>query len=226
MMKRLICVAALGAAAALAQAADVALETELGEIEAPMVIAVPADAAAEGGDAPDEPSGGKYVWAPGAPADGGGGEGWVTFEFNISEAGEYAIWGRIVAWDGNSDSFWVKIDGVDPDENPQESNNAHFRWAMNPKGTVWAWDRVNQWLDSGTFDRVWELPAGKQTLTIYSRENAAMLDCVFITDNLSGAAGDVPLRTPNADDVALQTGQTADVEPQGKLASFWAELKR
>ncbi len=224
-MKRLICVAVLGAAAALAQAADVALEAELGEIEAPMVIAVPADVVPEGGEAPDEPSGGKFVWAPGPPATGGGDAGFIALEFNISAAGQYAVWGRIVAWDGNSDSFWVKIDGADPDENPQESKNTHFRWSVNPKGTVWAWDRVNQWLDGGTFERVWELSAGKQLMMIYSRETAAMLDCVFITDNLSETADDVPLRTPNPDDVALQTGQTTNVEPQGKLASFWAELK-
>lgn len=225
-MKRLICVAALGAAAVLAQAADVALEAELGAIEAPMVVAVPSDAAAEGGPEPDEPSRGKFVWVAGPPASGGNDHvGWVSFDFSVEKAGDYAIWGRIVAWDGNSDSFWVKIEGADPDEQPQESQNTHFRWSTS-KNNNWHWDRVNQWLDGGTFARAWELTAGDHTLIIYSRESAAMLDTVFITDNLSEEEADVPLRAPTDEDVAIQTGQPTNVEPQGKLAAVWAELKR
>ena len=89
---------------------EIALEAELADvIQAPMVIA------------DDEPntSDGEYIWAPGAPATGGGGTGWAEFIINLPEDGEYALWGHVIAWDGNSDSFWVTWKPADPDEDPQ-----------------------------------------------------------------------------------------------------------
>ena len=84
---------------------EIALEAELADkIQAPMVIAVPADAEARGGPEPDEPSNGKFIWTPGAPVTGGGGSGFAEFTINIPEDGTYTIWGRAIAWDGNSDS--------------------------------------------------------------------------------------------------------------------------
>jgi len=206
----------------LAMAIEIATEAELAtKIEAPMVVAVPADAKAQGGPEPDAPSRGKFVWAPGKPLEGGAndGKGFVQFIIKIPKAGKYAIWGRVIAWDGNSDSFWVTWNPADPDEKPQVTANTKFRWSV-ASGNTWHWDRINQWLDGGTFDREWDLPAGTTTLTIWTREDATMLDCIFITDNLSPDEAVVKPRVPTDADLSMTA-----VNPADKLSITWGSIK-
>ncbi|RKU14802.1 hypothetical protein C6501_07480 [Candidatus Poribacteria bacterium] len=188
---------------------DRAIEAEMADtIEAPMVIA-------EDGEA----SGGKFIWMPGEPATGGGGEGWAEFVIDIPAAGTYALWGKVIAWDGNSDSFWVTWQPADPDENPQDTNNNHFRWAV-AGGEAWHWDRINHWLDNNDrLDREWDFnKAGETVLRIGVREDAAMLDVIFITDNLSADEAEVSLRDPGPEDAT-------PVEPREKLTTTWGKLK-
>ena len=201
-----------------ARAVEIAIEAEdADEIVAPMVVATPADAEAQGGPKPDEPSGGKFIWMPGPPATGGGDEGYARFVVDIPKAGTYAIWGRVIAWDGNSDSFWVTVVPPDPeDQNPQQTKDTHYRWAV-AQGNTWHWDKVNQWLDGGTFERKWDLPKGQVTITIWVREDATMLDCLYITDNLSDDEAEVNPKLPSE--------LAAPVEPEGKLPLTWAEIK-
>jgi hypothetical protein len=216
-------------AAMTVNAADVeiALEAELAnKIQAPMAIGVPSDAKDNGGPEPDEPSNGEFVWAPGAPVAGGGGSGFVQFIIDIPESGVYAAWGRVVAWDGNSDSFWATWEPADPTENPQQTQNFDFRWAT-AQGPGWHWDRINQWLDAGTFDREWELDEGETKLTIWSREDATMLDCLFITDNLVADSGAAGVREPTDEDRELQKegGVKQAVDAAGKLSTAWGRIK-
>lgn len=210
-------------------AVEIALEAELAqEIVAPMTVAVPKDVE-QWGPKPNEPSNGQFIWAPGAPAAGGAndGKGMARFIVNIPAAGEYALWGRVIAWDGNSDSFWVVVRPADPEENPQQTNNVQFRWAT-AQGPAWHWDRINQWLDGGTFDRKWKLPKGEVEVRIMTREDATMLDCLFITDNLSPDEGVVSPRLPTKQDIERQKsgGGGRPVAPRGKLTTFWASLRR
>lgn len=186
---------------------DRAIEAELADtIEEPMIVADDAKA-----------SGGKFVWAPGEPATGGGGEGGLELVIILPEAGTYALWGKVIAWDGNSDSFWVNWLPADADENPQDTNNTEFRWSV-AGGNDWHWDRINHWLDGGTFEREWELPAGETTLRIGVREDATMLDVIFITDNLSSDEAEVSPRDPGPEDVT-------PVEPKEKLTTTWGRIK-
>jgi hypothetical protein len=204
----------------LCMAVEIATEAELAEvIEEPMVIATPAEAVAQGGPEPVDPSRGQFVWSPGPPVTGGGGSGFIQFSINIPQAGVYAIWGRVAAWDGNSDSFWVTWQPADPDENPQETENTEYRWGV-AQSNEWQWDRINHWLNGGTFDREWDLPAGPTTLTIWSREDATMLDCIFITDNLSDQEADVSPRVPTDADL-----QVTAVNPAQKLAVTWGSIR-
>jgi hypothetical protein len=204
----------------LCVAVEIATEAEMANvIEEPMVVGVPADGAAQGGPEPDEPSRGQFVWMPGPPVTGGGGEGSMQFTINIPQAGKYAIWGRVIAWDGNSDSLWVNWLPADPDENPQETDNTEFRWGV-AQGNTWHWDRINHWLNAGTFEREWDLPAGETTLIIRTREDATMLDSIFITDNLSEDEAEVAPRVPSDADL-----QTAAVNPAHKLAVTWSSIK-
>ena len=107
-----------------------AIEAEAADtIEAPMIVADD-----------DTASGGQFIWMEGAAATGGGGEGWAEYKFHISEPGTYALWGKVLAWDGNSDSFWVTWQPADPDEDAQATQNTEFAgvWhkATNGTGTV------------------------------------------------------------------------------------------
>ena len=204
----------------LCSAVEIAMEAELANvIQEPMVIGVPADAVAQTGPEPDAPSRGEFVWQPGPPVTGGGGEGFVQFVINIPQAGKYAIWGRCISWDGNSDSLWVTWEPADPAENPQETQNTEFRWSTG-SGNTWYWRRVNAWLNGGTIQREWDVPAGETTLTFWSREDATMLDCIFITDNLSEDEAEVAPRVPTDADL-----QAAAVKPTSKLAVTWGSIR-
>ncbi|MBD3181731.1 hypothetical protein GF312_05525 [Candidatus Poribacteria bacterium] len=207
-----------------AEDVEIALEAELAsKIQKPMVIALPIDAKDAGGVETDEPSGGKYVWAPGPPVTGGGGSGFMEFKVDIPQDDTYAIWGRVIAWDGNSDSFWVTWMPADPEENPQQTDNVEFRWGVAGGGT-WHWDRINHWLDGGTFDREWELEKGESILKIWTREDATMLDCLFITNNLAANEGGANVRLPEDDEREEQEGNIA-VEPLEKISTTWGSIK-
>ena len=186
-----------------------AIEAEMADvIEEPMVVA----------DDPDA-SGGQFVWVEGEPLTGGGGAGWVEYKLHISEPGTYALWGKVIAWDGNSDSFWVTWQPADPDEDAQVTQNTEFRWAV-AQSNEWSWDRINHWLDGGTFEREWVIEAGGETtLRIGVREDACMLDVIYITDNLSEDEAEVNPRDPIPED------SLTAVEPQDKLATMWGKLK-
>jgi len=204
----------------LCLAVELALEAELANvIEPPQVIAVPEDAAAFGPE-PDAPSRGAFVWTPGEPLVGGanGNAGFIRFEINMPAAGTYAVWARVVAWDGNSDSFYSTWEPADPGVNPQDPADNNYRWSIGG-GETWHWDRVEVWADDDSHtDREWTLPAGPTTLTIWTREDAAMLDCIFITDNLSSDEAEVSPRVPTDEDLAAVT-------PSGKLAVTWGSIR-
>ena len=196
---------------------EIALEAELAnEIVEPMIIADDED---ESKDA----SNGKFIWMKGAPATGGGGAGYAEFIINIPQPDTYALWGHVIAWDGNSDSFWVTWQPADPNEDPQKTQNTEFRWGV-AQGGFWHWDRINHWLDGGTFDREWKFKeAGETVLRIGVREDATMLDAIFVTNNLKANPGD--LRLPTDKDRKIQVEGLA-VDAKGKAATTWGALKR
>ena len=195
---------------------EIALEAELADvIQAPMVIAEEAGT-----------SDGKYVWMEGPKAAGGGNQGWVEFIIDIPKTGEYALWGHVFAWDGNSDSFWVTWQPSDPDEDPQVTNNFQYRWSIGTKNQ-WHWDRINHWLDEGTFDRVWEFDkTGETILRIGVREDATKLDAVFVTSNNSATdPGSANVRLPTAEDRERQI-EGLPVDVKGKMTTTWGLLKK
>ena len=198
---------------------EIALEAELAQkVEAPMKV--DDDAVGKGA------SNGKFIWMEGKPVTGGGGEGWAEFEINLTQKGEYAIWGRVLAWDDNSDSFWATWQPADPNEDAQATKNTKFRWAV-AGGAVWHWDRINAWLDGGKPEREWEFKQpGETTLRISVREDATMLDTLFITSNVKAKdPGAANVRLPTKKDREIQVKGQA-VDPADKVAITWATLKR
>lgn len=195
---------------------EIALEAELAdEIVEPMII-----------DEEKTASDGKFIWMEGAPATGGGDEGWAEFIINIPEPGKYALWGHVTAWDGNSDSFWVTWQPADPDENAQQTGNTEFRWGV-AQGGAWHWDRINHWLDGGTFEREWKFAkAGETVLRIAVREDATMLDALFVTSNVKATVEDAAnVRLPTDKDRKIQIEGLA-VDARGKAATTWGSLKK
>ena len=195
---------------------ELALEAELAnEMVEPMIIADDKLA-----------SDGKFIWMEGAPVAGGGGAGHADFIVNIPEPGKYALWGHVIAWDGNSDSFWVTWQPADPDENAQQTQNTEFRWGV-AQGAAWHWDRINHWLDGGTFDREWKFDKkGETFLRIGVREDATMLDAIFVTTNVKATAADqANVRLPTDRDRKIQIEGLA-VDAKGKAATTWGSLKR
>ena len=105
---------------------EIALEAELAQkIQAPIIV--------DDDDVGKDASDGKFIWMEGKPATGGGGKGWAEFSINLPESGKYALWGHVIAWDGNSDSFWVTWQPADPDEDAQATQNVQFRWGVQQK---------------------------------------------------------------------------------------------
>ena len=195
---------------------EIALEAELAnEIVEPMIITDDKNA-----------SDGKFIWMEGEPVAGGGGVGHADFIVNIPEPGKYALWGHVIAWDGNSDSFWVVWQPADPDENAQATQNTEFRWGV-AQGAAWHWDRINHWLDGGTFDREWKFDkAGETLLRIGVREDATMLDAIFVTTNLKATVADqANVRLPTDKDRKIQVEGLA-VDAKGKAATTWGSLKQ
>lgn len=196
---------------------EIALEAELADvIQEPMVIEE------------DEPntSNGKYIWAPGAPATGGGGTGWAEYIIILPEDGEYALWGHVIAWDGNSDSFWVTWQPADPNEDPQATNNTQYRWSVQG-GNAWHWDRINHWLNAGTHDRIWEFDdPGETVLRIGVREDATKLDAIFVTSNTNAVNSvQANVRLPTDEDRERQVEGLA-VDAKGKVTTTWGSLKK
>jgi len=192
-----------------------AIEAEMADaIEAPMVVADDADA-----------SGGQFIWMEGEPVAGGGGEGWAEYTLHIPAPGTYALWGKVIAWDGNSDSFWVTWQPADPDENAQQTKNTQYRWSIGTKN-LWHWDRINHWLNAGTFDREWKFDkAGETVLRIAVREDATKLDAIFVTSNENAVdSGAANVRLPTDEDRKRQVSGLA-VDAKAKVTTTWGSLK-
>jgi len=113
----------------------------------------------------DDPaaSGGKYLL--------GNGKGYAVFDIMIPEDGDYIIWGRVLAKDGGSDSFYVGVNVDDP-------NNA---WDTPHGG--WTWDRVSN--RGGDDPVIFEMSQGKNSITIKTREANTKLDKIFLTTSSS-----------------------------------------
>jgi len=145
------------------------LEAEEGYLEIPMESNSDGTASA-----------GEYIWVP----NGGGSGGKAEYTFEIPLAGDYVIWGRVLAPDGGDDSFFVSIDDGD-----------YSLWDTRQSST-WVWDKVRN--RGGPNPVVYYLEAGEHVLTIGQREDGTRIDRILITDDLGyvpeglGDGGTVP----------------------------------
>jgi len=117
----------------------------------------------------------------------------ATYTVNIVQPGEYVLWGRVKALNGQDDSFFVQID-----------NGVNNLWDLKT-GDFWQWDVVSDRkktapkrviLTKGTFlqrnavsirkkadPKRFILAKGPHTITIKLREDGTKLDKLLLTNN-------------------------------------------
>lgn len=115
-------------------------------------------------------SGEKYIYSPNGAGDHyTPGLIMATYTVNVAQAGEYVLWGRVIAANEKEDSFFVQID-----------NGFHNIWQVEI-GESWLWDVVN---NRGKIDPViFVLGEGRHTIKIILREDGARLDKMLLTNN-------------------------------------------
>ena len=144
-------------------------ETHWLEAEYPSSLVSPFRVAA-GGAA----SNGFYIWAPNsAPDQGSPGPVAATYHVTLTQPGEYVLWGRVRAPDGDDDSFFVQVD-----------NGADNLWDVT-NSSGWSWDRVshrgNGSIATPQINPVrFTLAAGTHTIRIKQREAGTRLDKLYL----------------------------------------------
>ena len=111
----------------------------------------------------DAASGGSYVAAP-------RGRGRLRIPVKVSEAGEYSLWGRVIAPDGKSNSFFVRITRGNETVVPRAA------WHVG-KTDSWRWRRVA--LEGDDSGGSFRLPQGKLMLELEGRESGTCIDSVM-----------------------------------------------
>jgi predicted lipoprotein with Yx(FWY)xxD motif len=98
--------------------------------------------------------------------------GLAAYEFEVTEAGNYVIWGKVAGFDGNSDSFFLQVD-----------DQAKGIWDIGSNK-----DGKPRWIKyvcrkdqaAKKRDGIVSLSAGKHKVEISSREARARLEALFI----------------------------------------------
>ena len=144
---------------------ELAFEAEdFDKIEHPMVVVKD-----------DKVSGGAYIKSPTGRA------GWAEYEIEIPDDLKYYMWGMVQEHDGVTDSFFITFNlldrGADDDINPNT-------WDMNGPANAWGWDKVRG-RGVGGDPRVFTLDKGKHKLRVWTRENEAWLDCIYMSTEMN-----------------------------------------
>jgi hypothetical protein len=142
---------------------EIWLEAEEGTLAPPMETARDANT-----------SNGEYILVPG----GGNGmdplpnRGYAEYSFEVFEAGDFVVWGRVKSEGFEDNSLWIAMD-----------NGEHVLWDIQPGGEdTWAWNLVSNRGISGPL--VYHLDAGTHILVIKNREQGTKLDKILITNDI------------------------------------------
>lgn len=133
-------------------------EAEDGAITYPMQIKSDANA-----------SGGKYITVPQEYSDDSKAKG--VYNFTVTYAGSYVVWGRVRSTGDTHDSFKIIMD-----------NQPEIVWHISGKWN-WAWDQV--YILNGDDPVQFNLSAGAHTLTVNNREWGSQIDKLIITNDLT-----------------------------------------
>ena len=100
----------------------------------------------------------------------------AIYKVNISQVGEYVLWGRVQARDGRNNSFFVQID-----------DNEDNLWEIEI-GDLWHWDKVShRVIRFGRYDSMHSvrflLLPGTHTIKVKLREDGTKLDKLLLTND-------------------------------------------
>jgi len=108
-------------------------------------------------------------------------QGTAIYKFNVTTAGNYLIWGRVIAPTTGNDSVFITVDGLPEDV---------WDVLLAENSSNWTWDRVCL-RGAGSpvapeYDpKLFNLTTGTHTLTIRGREASTYLDKLLITNDTS-----------------------------------------
>lgn len=94
----------------------------------------------------------------------------VVYKFQVSKAGNYHVWARVMAESGRENSFWIRVD-----EKPW------ILWNGFENSGSWSWEQLYDY-SPGAKPVVFELKKGSHTIEIAHRERNTGLDEIVITD--------------------------------------------
>jgi hypothetical protein len=137
-----------------------------------------------------EASGGRALLSPpDVFSDDVPGDARATYTFELTEGGEYVLWGRVYAPDVDANRFWLKLD-----------DGAWFLWRIST-GTIWYWDDVHDDREYGA-PLTFPLGAGTHTLVLASAGPSARIDRFYITkDGDQPPGNDTACRPPHTIDI-------------------------
>ncbi|MDX2301844.1 MAG: PQQ-dependent sugar dehydrogenase [Microscillaceae bacterium] len=108
--------------------------------------------------------------APASPND------YVSFQFDISQAGTYKIFARTLTTNDSNDSFWIRVDG-----------GTWYNWNKinSPYSiTTFTWNQLGNWTGANNADPLtFNLGVGSHQLDFAYREPGAKLDKIAIVPN-------------------------------------------
>ncbi len=107
----------------------------------------------------------------GAYVDSGPANGGVRITLNVQEAGTYPLWGRVIAPDGKSNSFHVRITQGDKTILPRST------WHIGPTES-WRLRSLEPNRNEGPV----HLPEGKVTVELMGREDGTLIDSLRVGD--------------------------------------------
>jgi hypothetical protein len=137
-------------------------EAEDGKMTSPLLIKD--QAAASGGAFVEVQAGSNSTGS--APALGRS-----CYTFFVNDAGDYRLWGRVMAPTDGDDSFWVSMDG-----------GSWINWNQIALGGAWHWDHVHS-NSTPTQPAIFPLASGDHNLCVAYREDGTKLDLLLLTDD-------------------------------------------
>ncbi len=137
------------------------------ETEQPTTITTPLQIAND-----TSASQGRFIYAP-----NGSGSQWsatnkmATYTVNITEAGEYLLYGRVNAANGDDNSFYIQVD-----------NGVNALWDT-AFGNGWQWQQVVD--RDNPVQLRFNLSVGTHTIKIKLREDGTKIDKLLLTNDLN-----------------------------------------
>ena len=126
-------------------------------------------------------SGGKFVWAPGEPGEGGGSNraraAWMV---HVPRDGQWHLWARVQAPTPSDDSFFVTV------RQPGASEDQHLAWYTGTK-PEWTWAPVQSGKGEDVEGfQVLDLKKGGALIEFSCREDGTRLDALYLTSDPDG----------------------------------------